>query len=335
MNSHPYKNLPQISFWKTAIADIEPTNIEQLWKPRFSITRESKIITVGSCFAQHISRALKQNGFDWIDSELAPASLPEAERPSHGYGIFSFRTGNIYTAALLKQWARWATGAREASTETFHENGRYFDPFRPSLPPAGYASPEELFQARKATLAAIADAVRQADLLIFTLGLTEAWLNNKGDVYPMCPGTVRGEFSAITHAFHNFSEQEIVRDISEAFDELRKLNPTLKLLLTVSPVPLTATASAQHVLVANTYSKSALRSAAGYLAQTREDVDYFPSYELVVTPPFRGRFFEKNMRSVSPEGVAFVMAQFFSAIGMNTPPLTRPPKQSDDTRAND
>lgn len=315
MSFHPYKSLPQTCFWKTAIADIEPANIEQLWQPKFSITCESKIITVGSCFAQHISRALRLNGFDWIDSEPVPAGLPEADHGSHGYGIFSFRTGNIYTAALLKQWVHWAMCSKQPSTEIFHDNGRYFDPFRPSIPPEGYASPKELFQARKVTLAAIADAVRQADVLIFTLGLTEAWLNSNGDVYPMCPGTVRGEFSAADHIFHNFNEQEVVRDISEALDGLRKLNPALKLLLTVSPVPLTATASGQHVLTANTYSKSVLRSAAGRLAQTMEEVDYFPSYELIATPPFRGRFFEKNMRSVTLEGVAFVMSQFFSAIG--------------------
>ena len=67
-----------------------------------------------------------------------------------------------------------------------------------------------------------------------------------------------------------FNEQEVVRDITTSFDALRVINPDLRFLLTVSPVPLTATASGQHVLTATTYSKSVLRSAAGFLSQNRD-----------------------------------------------------------------
>lgn len=311
---HPYTQLPPASFWKTAIADIEPKDIQRLWQPKFPVSRETKILTAGSCFAQHISRALGQKGFSWIDSEPAPADLPHELHAENGYGVFSFRTGNIYTAALLRQWIFWALGLAQPGTEIFEQNGRYHDPFRPAFPPGGYASPEELLQARSATLQAIKGALQQADVFIFTLGLTEAWKNAGGDIYPMCPGTLRGEFSEAVHKFHNFCEPEIMRDLNEAFDALRKLNPRIRFLLTVSPVPLTATASGQHVLVANTYSKSVLRSVAGHLAQTREDVDYFPSFELIATPPYKGQFFEKNMRSVTAEGVAFVMSQFLAGI---------------------
>ena len=38
-----------------------------------------------------------------------------------------------------------------------------------------------------------------------------------------------------------------------------------KCIISVSPVPLIATATNQHALVANTYSKSVLRAAAGEL----------------------------------------------------------------------
>ncbi len=91
------------------------------------------------------------------------------------------------------------------------------------------------------------------------------------------------------------------------------LNASIRLLnfyLTVSPVPLTATASKEHVLVATTYSKSILRSAAGELSLSRDDVDYFPSYELISQPPTFGKFYESNLRSVKPEGVDYVMKHF-------------------------
>ncbi len=325
-HNHPYTNLPKQAFWRTAVVEPDPRQIDLAWRPKFPTSRSTKIITLGSCFAQHISKSLKENGFSWLDSEPAFSELPPAEHAKQSYGVFSFRTGNIYTTALLKQWVMWVTGKAEQSTESFLNDGRYFDPFRPSLTVEGFSSAEKMLAARRTTLAAMFEAIKQADLFIFTLGMTEAWLNKDGMVYPMCPGTVRGTFSAEDHVFHNYNECEVAHDLTEAIDELRRINPNLRFLLTVSPVPLTATASGQHVLTATTYSKSVLRSAAGYLAQIREDIDYFPSYELITAPAFKGQSFEQNMRSVSSAGVAFVMKQFWEGIGVVVTPA--PPEIS-------
>lgn len=322
---HPYKELPVQAFWKPAIAETEMQRIDLAWQPKFTLSRTSRIITIGSCFAQHISAALKQNGFEWLDAEPAPKDLPSTEHAAQGYGVFSFRTGNIYTPALFRQWVEWALGHTQPGKEVFRDEktGRYFDPFRPAIPEDGYPSEKALHAARKKTLTHIATALKEADVLIFTLGLTEAWKNTADEVYPMCPGTVRGTFSAEQHRFHNYSYQEIIQDLTATFDALRKLNPELNFLLTVSPVPLTATATNQHVLTATTYSKSVLRAAAGWLAKTREDVDYFPSYELIATPPFKAAFFADNLRAVLPEGVAFVMRQFFKSVD---PAMVRAPQ---------
>ena len=84
------------------------------------------------------------------------------------------------------------------------------------------------------------------------------------------------------------------------------------MLLTVSPVPLTATAENRHVLVSTIHSKSILRAVAGELASRFDFIDYFPSYEIVISPPFRGMFFQNNMRSVHEQGVDFVMSHFFA-----------------------
>jgi len=314
MSDNPYTSLPSDAFWRTAVAELEPLQIDLRWRPKSRIDRSTGIITVGSCFAQHIGKALKDNGFGWIDSEPAPAALPATDHAQHNYGVFSFRTGNVYTAALLCQWGSWAVDPDKQSSECWNDDGRCFDPFRPSLNVEGFASPDEMLAARGVTLRAIVDSVRAADLFVFTLGLTEAWRNTDGRVYPMCPGTVRGTFSPEAHRFHNYDESEVRRDLAATFDALLALNPRLRFLITVSPVPLTATASGQHVLAATTYSKSVLRSAAGQLAQSRADTDYFPSYELIASSPFKAMFYEPNLRSVSPAGVAFVMRQFFGAV---------------------
>jgi hypothetical protein len=315
MTSHPYSNLPEIAFWKKGVAELSPLSIDLSWHPKFAITRTTGIITLGSCFAQHISKSLKKNGFNWLDSEPAPSALPPAQHEKNGYGVFSFRTGNIYSAALLRQWINWALGG-EQSEDYFQDGNRCYDPFRPTLNQTGFATTGEMRAARDTTLGAMRQTLLQADLFIFTLGLTETWLNKNGTVYPMCPGTVRGVFNPDQHIFHNYDYAEIVRDLGQVFDSLRNVNPKLRFLLTVSPVPLTATAAGEHVLTATTYSKSVLRAVAGFLAKTREDTDYFPSYEIITAPPFKGQFFEDNMRSVKPDGVSFVMRQFLNALGI-------------------
>src|SRR5207344_451486 len=80
-------------------------------------------------------------------------------------------------------------------------------------------------------------------------------------------------------------------------------------------VPLTATATSNHVLVATTYSKSVLRAVAGSLADTYPNTDYFPSYEMIASPWSKGFFYEANMRAVNTGGVAAVMRVFFEQHG--------------------
>ncbi|WP_428660504.1 GSCFA domain-containing protein [Reyranella sp.] len=60
---------------------------------------------------------------------------------------------------------------------------------------------------------------------------------------------------------------------SGAPERTKRRRPGVRFLLTVSPVPLKASASQNHVLAATTYSKSVLRAVAGQLADTYDDVD--------------------------------------------------------------
>lgn len=130
----------------------------------------------------------------------------------------------------------------------------------------------------------------------------------------MCPGTVAGEFDEKHHEFINQGFVKIKSDLSEAIKLMKELNPRLKFILTVSPVPLTATKSGKHVVVATMASKSVLRAVADQLVTHRANVDYFPSYEIINSPIFKGAFFEPNQRSVNPYGVNFVMDHFFKCL---------------------
>jgi hypothetical protein len=315
MKPHPYSALPRERFWRNAVEDAQGGRLDRLWKPKFPVTRDDGIVTAGSCFAQHIGRHLVQAGYRWLEGEPSPEELSVEERRRRGYGLFSFRTGNIYTPALLWQWIAIALDGARISDELVADDGRYYDPLRPTVFPLGFASPAEALAARSLTLEAIRRVLERGSLFIFTLGLTEHWRHADGHVYPMCPGTVRGTFDADLHRFHTSGHEEIVSELRRAFAAIRAVNPRMKFLLTVSPVPLTATATADHVLTAAMQSKCVLRAAAGFLAQEAADVDYFPSYELIASPVFRGRYFDENLRTVGADGVRHVMRHFTAAIG--------------------
>ena len=291
--------------------------ITGLWTAKNEISRSDTVATAGSCFAQHISRAMIRNGFNWIDAEPAPSSLPASLRKDYGYGVFSFRTGNIYTAAALRQWVEAAYGEKPLDNELWEQKGRFFDPLRPAIEPDGFASEKECRALRQHTLGAMRKALTGVDLFVFTLGLTESWRNRKtGFVYAACPGTLAGRFSQEDHEFHNQTYPEIHADMQAALDCIMRHNPGVKFLLTVSPVPLVATAELRHVLVSTTHSKSVLRAVAGDLSSQRADTDYFPSYEIINSAPFRGSFFMPNQREVSTAGVNFVMTHFFAGLGL-------------------
>lgn len=310
--SHPYETLPEDRFWRSAVAGRDALEITGLWKPKFQVKRRTRIVTAGSCFAQHFSKALVARRHRWLDFEPGPAGLTPEQRKDYHYGTFSFRTGNIYTPRILRQWLTWALTETAPPEEVWERDGRFYDPFRPGVEPGGFASPDELFASRRDTLAAIGAAVRGTQVFVFTMGLTEAWQNRATGVeYAVCPGTVAGRFDPEAHQFVNHGFAALMADMRSALRLMLRANRRLLVLLTVSPVPLTATASGQHVLTATSHSKSLLRAVAGELAQSQARVDYFPSYEIITHPAYRGRFFAPNLRSVLPEGVDHVMTQFF------------------------
>ncbi len=309
----PYDSLPPSAFWRSGVAGATPTTISGLYRKKFDISREMGIATAGSCFAQHISKHLKQRGFNILNVEPTPRGLSSEDAKTFGYDVYSARYGNIYTVRQLLQLLQESRNKSFPEDWIWERNGRYFDALRPGVEPEGLESPEEVRAHRARHLPRIRKLVRQTDLLIFTLGLTEAWVHKQsGTVYPTAPGTIAGHFDPTQYSFKNFSYQEIYRDFVMVHGLLKRMRPQIKFVITVSPVPLTATATKQHVLSATTYSKSILRAVAGEIYEKYDDVDYFPSYELIASHFSAGSLFEPNMRTVSSSGVALAMEMFLT-----------------------
>lgn len=319
-SDHPYKGLAPSAFWRTGVAEAGLFGLSDLWRSKWRLPEDVGFSTYGSCFAQHISRALVSRSVRWIDAEPAPGHTPAALAKAYNYGVYSSRTGNIYTAAQLLYWVNLAVDPGWVQMVDLWDGDdcRVRDSLRPVVEPRGFASAHEARLSLRSNALAFRRSITQADVFVFTLGLTEGWENAETQQpYPLCPGTTAGRFDQERHVFRNYTYPEIYEDLSEALSLMWSLNPDLKVLLTVSPVPLTATAAASHVLVSTTYSKSTLRAVAGDLSSGFDAVDYFPSYEIIASPPSRASFFEPNMRSVAQEGVDFVMRHFFAGLDMS------------------
>lgn len=308
---HPYQRQPDRAFWRRSVAPLHPLDIKDWYRKKFEIS-ERAIATAGSCFAQHIGRHLRSSGFRFIDVEPPPSFLPPAAHLDFGYSMYSARYGNVYTPRQLLQLVRRATGEFKPNADYWAFKDGVVDPFRPSIEPAPFSSVEELRNDRKEHLRRVATIFEKAELFVFTLGLTEAWVDlTDGAVFPVAPGTAGGMFDPHNHALHNLTAEDCISDMKEVIALIRSINPEMHFLLTVSPVPLMATATADHVIVATTYSKSVLRAAAGLFAERHAFVDYFPSYEIITAPALRGQFFDPDQRSVNACGVEHVMKQFF------------------------
>lgn len=313
MTVNPYKTQPARAFWKPAVATPHYADLEDLWQP-MALTRADRVATAGSCFAQHLGNNLARRGAAFMDLEPAPPVFDTtAEARRWGYGVFSCRYGNIYTTRQLIQLFDEAHGARTPAERVWQKGERFFDALRPGIDPVGQDSPETVLSLRAKHLASVREMFATLDVLVFTLGLTEGWeAVEDGTMYPMAPGTIAGSHDPARYRFHNLRYPEILADLAAFRDRLRDVNPGARMLLTVSPVPLTATATDQHVLPAAVYSKSVLRAVAGDMAADHDDVAYFPSYEIISSHPSRAMYFNPDLRTVNQYGVDYVMTHFFS-----------------------
>lgn len=304
--TNPYGALDMSKFWKKAVVETYraqgPGGVHPRAGKRLILTEQSRIATAGSCFAQNVAKHLRaQQRVQVIEAEPLRAEDP----------VFSGRYGNIYTARQLRQLIEEVDDGRPDPDCAVRrrEDGRWVDLLRPYMEPEGFDDPAAVIAARADHLAAIAAVFTEPDVFVFTLGLTEGWEDPEtGRVYPICPGVYSDE--APDSVFHNFTYEEVMADMQAVLAALRARNPGVRLLLTVSPVPLTATYGRDDVMTATMLSKSVLRAVCGALEAREPDVFYFPSYEMIANPFTPGTAYADNLRTVEPEAIAGVMKRF-------------------------
>ena len=308
---HPYKAMPDRRFWSRAVSKgFNAAQIATLPVPLLKAGQ--KVMSAGSCFAATLVPYLEKGGFQYLRTHIRHPDFQTAPPENYSYDTFSSAYGNVYTAKHLVQLTRRCLGKFSPQEDRWHVGEAVIDPFRPGL--RYFARSDREFDLlTRQYLDSVHSAFRSCEVFIFTIGLTEAWRSKLDDaVFPACPGTIAGTFDAAKHEFVNFTVAEVTHDLKSFVEELRQINPDVRIIFTVSPVPLVATASGHHVLAANAYSKSVLRVAVEHTVAENENSFYFPAYEIVTGPQAPKSFFEPDMRSVSPQAVESVMTAFLS-----------------------
>ena len=316
--SNPYLSQPVKAFWSRSVSrNFDAATLVSSSDESRIFSSDDRVVSAGSCFASNLIPWIEEAGLEYIRTEELPLPFQVLEE-NLGYRNFSAGYGNIYTARHLRQLYEEALGFRKPVEDRWYVDGKVIDPFRPGLAFPAYTD-YEFDLLRKQHLDATAQAFHSASVFVFTLGLTEAWRSTKdGSVFPACPGTVSGTYDESSHEFVNFTADEIADDVIAFINLVREKNPKLKFVITVSPVPLVATATDSHVLVASTYSKAVLRVAANRICTEVANVVYFPAFEIITGPQAQFDFFEKDRRNVSKAGVTVVMEALLSGVSFKS-----------------
>lgn len=272
-------------------------------RPTFSISKESKIFTIGSCFARDVDHALNSAGFNVI-------SRGDHLKEVLSLGFEWDRIFYKYTAPSILNELRWTIDKSHPGEAAFMElsPGKWCDPQIGGAWHIG--SLEEIASMRRA-FSSVMEHVVHADIFVVTLGLIECWFDTQSGLYlngapplSVCrrhPG--RFEFRVLDY-------DEVVKYLEEIWS-LVKLNskPGIRMMLAVSPVALLSTFRDQDVLVANAYSKAVQRAAAERFATLHDDVDYFPTLETVALTDPKIAWKPKDYRHVAPNLVRRLMTQ--------------------------
>ena len=312
--TNPYTKIPAHRFWSRSVARLSPADVSPGHDLTPIIDTKSRVATAGSCFAQHVAKALVKSGLTYYVAEPAPDGMDKETADARGYGLFSARYGNIYSTRQLRQLVDRAYGRFTPIETAWRVKDGYIDPFRPNIGET-FASVAAVETARETHMAHVRQMLETLDVFVFTLGLTEGWFDRRdGAAFPVTPGSVTSAANPANFEFQNLGYAEVKDDLLAFLAALKTINPKAKVIFTVSPVPLIATYSETDALSATCYSKSVLRAAAEDVSRQFPNVQYFPSFEIITGAYNRGAYFAPDLRQVTPDGVAHVMRVFLKRL---------------------
>ena len=203
------------------------------------IRPDFSFVTMGSCFARNIGRALTGKGYQVYNTELV-------EEATNSYA--------------LKYFFEWIAGTAD-------------DKFTAMF--------EALLGAEERE--SLAHAVRSADCMILTFGVAPGLFHEASGEFAFTNRhRDKTNFAYLEgdYALRTTSVAENVDNIRRILDIVRLLNPSCRMVMSVSPVPLTATDEMPSVIIADCVSKATIRLAVHEITAARPEIVYWPSFEM-------------------------------------------------------
>ncbi|GAB4091807.1 GSCFA domain-containing protein [Flaviaesturariibacter terrae] len=247
-----------------------------------------RILSIGSCFTEHIGTALGELKFRVLQNPngilFDPASVCRS--------LQSYIDPVPYTEADLFErdgiWHSWNHHSRFSGTDA-----------------------ATVLEGLNSAQAAAQQFLKEADWLIITLGSSFSYRLLDQDTKPVQP-LAAGAGVANCHRApagwfrkHMLGIDETVELLDNTLHRLFRFNPKLKFLFTVSPV--------RHIrdgVVENNRSKARLLESVHHLVGKFDRLYYFPSYELVIDILRDYRFYAEDLVHPNYLATGFVLEQF-------------------------
>ena len=267
-----------------------------MWKDREShllapdtplIKSDSKIATIGSCFASELASAMSRLT---LDGAMHPAGL-------------------FYNTKSIRQEFERIFESWDAGVSPWQTQAGFIHPLKSYR--KTYDTSDALMKWSEDIDAQADTLFKSPDLIVITLGLIEAWRMPDSQLYlPQIPHPDIFESSGAE--FCRLSVQDMFEDLEVVRACIKKYTQA-ELILTVSPIPLHSTFTDKDVRVANTESKSRIRAAVSQFIDAYPDVHYFHSYEIVTTAERLSDFMLEDGRHVHRHAVDYILEQFLTA----------------------
>jgi len=206
---------------------------------------DSRLITLGSCFAEALRQILEPKNF-LVESVTVPAGID-----------------NTFALASFFDWLRDGEVSQLSyAYQNHNEDGVW-----------AWSAPEDhaIYQRKFA----------ECDGIVITVGLAEIWEDSEtGNVF--WKGVPKSVFEAGRHHCRLSTVEENSRNLKQVVEGLRQWLGDIPIIFTLSPVPLNATFREMSCMEADCVSKSILRVALDNLLQLNlPNLYYWPSFEMV------------------------------------------------------
>ncbi len=242
-----------------------------------AIDHRSKITLIGSCFSDHVSNKLRLAGFDVLANPHGILFNPESIRNA----VSDYLTLKPYTQTdLLYNGEQWVS---------LSHHGKFSD-----------REPEVTLKRINEGITRARDFLEKSSHLIVTLGTSWIYRHLRQDrIVANCHKIPQAEFQK-----ELLTVEQIVKCLSEMVGEVKKVNPSMSFIFTVSPV--------RHLkdgIVENTLSKARLHQAVHEMLKD-ENVHYFPSYEIMMDDLRDYRFYESDMIHPNSTAIDYIWEKF-------------------------